>query len=168
MNRQVIFFLLFIFAQLCISQAYAQDTIVATENKNPQDSINVFKKITTDSTGNATLRIHQDKRIEQLFIDRVLFKNAGSLKGFRVQVFSSNRQQSAKDDAFRIEKLVRDKFPDKGVYLTYQSPSWKVRVGDFRSREEALEFREELMEALPSMRREMIVVGDNITFAGSK
>lgn len=130
---------------------------------------NVFETLTEkDSVTSAVVNIYQDKRIEQLFLDRQTLSNTGVIAGFRVQVFSSNRQQTAKTEAFRIKALVKERFPEKGVYESYSSPFWKVRVGDFRTREDAQELLTELMSAFPDMKREMYIVADDIVVAGSK
>lgn len=53
-------------------------------------------------------------------------------QGFRVQIFSS----SANSGARKIEEKASGQFSDK-VYLTYDPPTYKVRVGDCLAREEA-------------------------------
>jgi hypothetical protein len=84
-----------------------------------------------------------------------------------VQVFSSNQQHTAKTEAFRVEKLIRDQFPTLGVYVNYTSPFWKVRVGDFSTQAEATSFRNELISAFPTMRSETYIVKEQILISGS-
>jgi len=123
----------------------------------------------TDSTTNATVRIYGDKRIAQLVEGK---KSNGasrySVSGYRVQVFSSNAQRTAKSDALRIEKQIRDEFPNQGVYVNYVSPFWKVRVGDFRTQSQAQAFRSELISAFPQMRSEIYIVREQIFISGTK
>lgn len=154
----------------CVFSINAQDGVLKHDSIaevifEPQ---NVFEILTEKDSANGVVNIYQDERIEQLFLDRQTLNNGGEISGYRVQVFSSNIQQTAKAEAFRIKALVEEKFPEKGVYETYSSPFWKVRVGDLRTREDAQELLAELMRAFPNIRREMYIVPDKIAIAGLK
>lgn len=59
------------------------------------------------------------------------------IQGYRTQVFSGNNQRKSKDEAFRKEKEIKELFPDVPTYVTYNAPFWRLRIGDFRSHEEA-------------------------------
>ncbi|MDD4993675.1 MAG: SPOR domain-containing protein [Paludibacter sp.] len=117
-----------------------------------------------DSVTNATVKIYQDKRIEKLISNR--HSNGGSKQvtasGYRVQVFSSNAQRTGKNDAFRIEKQIRDEFPEQAIYVNYDSPFWKVRVGDFKTQAQAQAFRSQLISTFPQMRSEIYLVREQI------
>ncbi len=140
------------------------DSLTSSYPFTPRD---VFDRLDTpDPVTGAAVRVYQDTVIARLFIDRQLAYNNLTISGFRVQVFSSNRQSTAKAEAFRIKDMVKEKFPDRGVYETYSSPFWKVRVGDFRTREEARDLLTELMKAFPEIRNEMYIVPDDISVAG--
>lgn len=82
--------------------------------------------------------------------------------GYRVQVFSDGNQSTAKSQAESRERQIKARFPDLECYLTYKAPTWRLRVGDFRTRSDATDLLEELREAFPSFAREMIVVTDKI------
>jgi len=144
----------------------------ALQAQQSQDSKqgNIIEELSTaDSVTNATVRIYQDKRIAKL----VSNKHSNSTKqltpnGYRVQVFSSNVQRTAKNEAFRIEKQIQDEFPDQPVYVNYISPFWKVRVGDFKTQTQAQAFRSKLIEAFPQMRSEVYLVHEQIIISSSK
>jgi hypothetical protein len=57
----------------------------------------------------------------------------GLYKGFRIQVISTNQR----NDAFRIKAELLANFPDHKSYIIYQSPNFKVRIGNFIKKEEA-------------------------------
>lgn len=122
-----------------------------------------------DSATRATARIYQDKRIEQLVTNK---RNAAGTKhtmsGYRVQVFSSNVQRTAKTEAFRIERQIREAFTDQAIYVNYFSPFWKVRVGDFKTQAQAQAFRSELINAFPQMRSEIYIVREQISLSTPK
>ena len=167
--------ILAIISVFCMNAVFSQINPPPTEDPVPpienteQPARNVFDIImTSDSLHEGVVKIYQDKRIEQLFFDRITLSNTGVISGYRVQVFSSNVQRTAKNEAFRIESLVREKFPEASIYVSYTSPFWKVRVGDFRTTEEAQELREELMRTFPDIRKEMYVVKDEIIVSSSK
>ena len=82
--------------------------------------------------------------------------------GYRIQVFSDNNQRTAKSQAQLREQNILARFPDFKVYLIYKSPSWRVRVGDFKSRGEAEQVMQEIKEAFPSYAGEVMVVVDRI------
>ncbi len=84
------------------------------------------------------------------------------IQGFRTQVFSGNNQRKSKDEAFRKEKEIKEMFPDVPTYVTYNAPFWKLRVGDFRSHEEAYHMMRLLMDAFPSYGKEMYIVKEEI------
>ncbi|MDE7238043.1 MAG: SPOR domain-containing protein [Paramuribaculum sp.] len=48
------------------------------------------------------------------------------------------------------------------TYVTYNSPYWRLRVGDFRTQAEAAAAAEELRQAFPRSAKEIRVVRDNI------
>ncbi len=83
-------------------------------------------------------------------------------QGFRVQIYSSNRSQEAKASAFETEKSFLEVFPDARAYVTYTAPFWKVRVGDFSTYFEALNFSNTLKDAFPDYATEIFVVKENI------
>ena len=132
----------------------------------------IFEALATpDSVTHATVLIHQDKRIEQLLVAKRSANTSheqATTSGYRVQVFSSNTQRSAKAEAFKIEKQILDEFPEQAVYVNYTSPFWKVRVGDFKTQGDAQTFRSQLIESFPNLRSGTYIVHEQINISGSK
>ena len=83
-------------------------------------------------------------------------------QGFRVQIYSSNRSQEAKAGAFEMEKTFSEVFPDTHAYVTYSAPFWKVRVGDFSTYFDALNFSNTIKDAFPDYATEIFVVKESI------
>lgn len=131
---------------------------------------NIIQTLSTpDSVTNASVRIYQDKRIEGLLNKRSTTNTKHLIaSGYRVQVFSSNVQRTAKTEAFRIEKQILEEYPAESVYVNYISPFWKVRVGDFKTRAEAQAFRSQLISSLPELRSEIYVVREQISIPSVK
>jgi len=135
--------------------------VAATEPKK-----NAFEIISSrDTLSGGQVIIHQDKRIEKIVADNTAGSGAIT-HGYRVQVFSSNVQRTAKDEAFALEQRLREAFPGVGVYVSYSSPFWKVRVGNFQTSTEAREFSEELLALFPRLKSTTYTVRDRIIVTG--
>jgi hypothetical protein len=77
-----------------------------------------------------------------------------SQPGYRVQIyFGGNRPKAAE-----VKLDFNDRFPEIPAYMTYQQPNFKVRVGDFRSRYEAVRF----LKKIEGMYATSFVVPDEI------
>ncbi len=83
-------------------------------------------------------------------------------QGFRVQIFSGNNQRTAKDEAFRKEKQIKERFPSLSTYVTYNAPFWRLRVGNYDSHEEAFYAQRQLTEAFPSFSKEIYIVREEV------
>ena len=85
-----------------------------------------------------TITLVQDTRIEKLLERQItLNKRKGGIDGYRIQVFF-NSGRDAREEAIRVKAGFLSEFQDIPVYIVYQSPFYKVRVGDFRTKYEAL------------------------------
>ena len=82
--------------------------------------------------------------------------------GYRIQVFSDNNPRTAKSQAQARERNISARFPELSVYLLYKSPSWRVRVGDFKTQGQATQVMQEIKDAFPSYASEVKVVVDKI------
>lgn len=130
----------------------------------------IFDELESPGTGTGTVRIYQDPAIRRLVgrymsgddIERNNNLTYLKMQGFRAQVFSGNNQRKSKEEAIRKERMIKELYPDMPTYVTYTAPFWKLRVGDFRSREEAYSLIRELKEAFPSFAKEMYIVKDEI------
>ena len=83
------------------------------------------------------------------------------IDGFRVQVYSSNQQQTAKGEALDLETRLKDKI-SQTLYVQYLPPFWKVRIGDFRTYEEAKEYKKLFVQQFPDLMGDTYIVRDKI------
>lgn len=86
------------------------------------------------------------------------FKSAG----YRVQVFSDNNVKSAKTEARSKAQAIQARLPQYRTYVVYQSPYWRLKVGDFLTLTEAENAADEIKKIFPSFSREVRVVKDRI------
>jgi len=100
-------------------------------------------------TSNAadTIIVHKDARVDvltqkQAAINKVTSRMSGNglFKGFRLQVLNTR----SRDNAFKTKASLLENFPDEKVYVLYQSPYFKVRVGNFVNRNDAESFKKQL------------------------
>lgn len=121
-------------------------------------------KIIQHIENNSNVKVKQDASLDRLmnkYINRVEKEDLSgpySGPGYRIQVFSSNAQRTAKNESYRVELKLRSAFPDYHVYRIFSSPFWKVRIGDFRTSEDAQSFRKELLKTFPELRKETYTV----------
>ncbi len=99
-----------------------------------------------------TIMVKKDARLDLLTAKQAqinkrtaMLTSNGQYKGFRVQVISTN----SRDQAFRIKTELLSRFPDQKTYTSYQSPLFKVRIGNFVRREDAEQFRKTLNRFYP-------------------
>ena len=94
-----------------------------------------------------TIIVHKDPRLDiftakQASINKVTARMSsnGLFKGFRLQVLNTR----SRDDAFKTKAMLLENFPDEKTYVLYQSPYFKVRIGNFVNRNDAENFKKEL------------------------
>ena len=83
------------------------------------------------------------------------------MDGYSVQIYSSNQQQLAKTEAMKLESKLKDKL-SQTVYVMYMPPFWKVRVGDFRTVDEAKEYKKAVVQEYPDLMGNTYIVRDKI------
>ena len=81
-----------------------------------------------------------------------------TVSGYRIQVFSDNHQGKSNYKA----QLIRNLDPTIETYVSFTSPFWRLRVGDFRTYEEANTKLRELKQAFPSFAKEMRIVRESV------
>lgn len=76
------------------------------------------------------------------------------VRGFRVQIFAG----PDRNQAFSEQTRFRNMYKDVDTYITYDEPNYRVKVGDFRSRNEA----NALMRELRQYFRNVFVFSENV------
>lgn len=108
------------------------------------------------------VQIVQDSAMSVLLDEAVNGKRElVEMDGYRVQIYSSNRQQTAKTEALDLEARLKDKLQHT-LYVQYLPPFWKVRLGDFRTYEEAREYKKLFVQQYPELMGDTYIVRDKI------
>lgn len=61
--------------------------------------------------------------------------------------------------------MMESRFPEWRSYVQFNSPYWRVKVGDFRSRAEAEAAIEDMRRAFPYMSAQLRLVRDHINLS---
>lgn len=103
-------------------------------------------------TDSGTVVINKDPRIDLLIrkqaeINEETTREARRfIPGFRIQVINS----SDRNLVFAAKTKVYQQFPELKPYLMYQAPNYKLKVGNFKTQEEAEEYSKQLSKLFPS------------------
>jgi hypothetical protein len=116
-------------------------------------SVKVFSQDTTwrKAIDTPSVIIHKDARIDLLIKKQVQINEETSRearrigKGYRLLVINTNKR----DEAVEAKTKVYTFFPELKSYLIYQSPYFKLKVGNFKERKDAEEYRERLQKYFP-------------------
>jgi len=108
------------------------------------------------------VQIIQDSAMYMLLDEAIHGKHElVEMDGYRVQIYSSNQQQTAKGEALELEAKLKETV-NQTVYVQYLPPFWKVRIGDFRTYDEAREYKKQFVSRYPEMMGDTYIVRDKI------
>lgn len=100
--------------------------------------------LAADSVNNhSNVSIIKDSRIDDVL---QTYKTSSTLDGYRIQIFSDNKKQPAKDEKAKFLNL----YSTVKAHEIYQQPYFKIRVGDFRTKLEAYKFQKEIQTQFPN------------------
>jgi hypothetical protein len=107
-----------------------------------------------------SVTIHESAAIKNLVAKHVQVNEYHPwVNGYRVQLYSVSGVNSRdKANTFMAQFLLKN--PDAKVYIVYHAPYYKVRIGDFRTKIEALSYLQTIKRDFPSG----FVVVDKIKF----
>lgn len=133
----------------------------------------ILEELNTDVPGKGRVKVFEDERIKEVVgrsmapPRQVYTSSDGTVKyhrmrGFKIQAFSGNNQRTSRDEAMRKQQLIRNQFPEHETVVLFESPIWRLRVGNFAGRAEAQEVMRDIRRAFPSFGKEMYIVVDEV------
>ena len=160
-----LYFRLTIFSLLC-----SLTSLLAQTKANIVDELNAPK------AGQGTVKVYIDDNIKGLIgtsaastpisdIDTTQTRPSGIVvkrMGFKIQVFSGNDQRKSKNEAYYKQGQIRNQFPDIDTVVSFHSPFWRLRAGNYKTYSEAAHAMSELKRELPTLGKEMYVVKDMV------
>ena len=88
--------------------------------------------------------VNADPRVKEMD-DKFTESRNGKIKGYRVQILFSAEKSKAKETKSKF----LTKYPDVHAYDLFETPYFKIRVGDFRTKLEAYKFMKQIQETFP-------------------
>jgi hypothetical protein len=95
--------------------------------------------------------VHKDARLDALVKKQAAINSAvkkataRTMRGYRLLVVNTNKR----DEAIAAKTKIYTYFPDLKAYLSYQSPYFKLKAGNFPTRDEAEKYRKQLNGMFP-------------------
>ncbi|MDD2298397.1 MAG: SPOR domain-containing protein [Fermentimonas sp.] len=133
----------------------------------------ILEELNTDVQGKGDVKVYQDESITHVLgrpmgPPRTVYTTSdGSVqyyktRGYKIQAFSGNNQRTSRDEANRKQSQINQLYPDQETVVLFESPFWRLRVGNFQTRGEAEEVMQDLRASFPSFGREMYIVVDEV------
>lgn len=152
----------------CFSRSASAQQVEVPEGYELVDSVIYRPVATADSTlvGKSifnvlpdNVNVRQSQQIANSMKSHVASNGARTISGYRVRIFFDNKQ-NARTESEAVLKRFNGLYPDVMAYRIYANPYFKVTVGDFRTKSEAMALLARIKGAFPSA----FVVKENIEF----
>jgi hypothetical protein len=152
----------------CFSRSASAQQVEVPEGYELVDSVIYRPVATADSTlvGKSifnvlpdNVNVRQSQQIANSMKSHVASNGARTISGYRVRIFFDNKQ-NARTESETVLKRFNGLYPDVMAYRIYANPYFKVTVGDFRTKSEAMALLARIKGAFPSA----FVVKENIEF----
>jgi hypothetical protein len=133
------------------SSKWGQGEVKVMQDDVLQGKLAIYHATVTDSIGGGSAD------------SNVSFANVApgtKVREYRIQVFMGNNQQKSKREAEAKQAQIKKVYPDMRTSVSFQSPFWRLRVGSFRTKEEAQATLLDMRKSFPSFGREMTVVSE--------
>jgi hypothetical protein len=123
--------------------------LLITETTGAQNPSDIFSRLQTATPGQGTIQIRQDNEIrDMLNLHLAQQKKINGIYGYKISIFRGSGQQTRKDAELTRSKFL-SKYESVHCELQFEYPNWKVYVGTFRTKSEALQFREKISNDYP-------------------
>ena len=113
------------------------------------DGRDIFVLLHERERGQGSVTLRQPQGLMEAFRNQVYKNGKRRINGYRIRIYSGN-SQDARRRCDEIAVGFAASHPDIPVYKSYSNPFFKVTVGDFRTRDEALLFAESISGRYPS------------------
>lgn len=121
---------------------------------------NIFVVLPSKETGaDADVNVYQSPKIADSMKEHIASNSKRTISGYRVRIFFDNKQTARVESENTLKKF-NGLFPDVMAYRIYANPYFKVTVGDFRTKSEAMALLTRIKGAFPSA----FVVKENIGY----
>ncbi len=100
----------------------------------------------------SSVTLEKDPRIDLLIRKQVQINeettrdSRRNIPGYRIQVINS----SDRNKVFSIKTTVYQKYPELKPYILYQAPNYKLKLGNFKTPEDAQPYLDQLIKLFPT------------------
>ncbi|MDA3890248.1 MAG: hypothetical protein PF517_01140 [Salinivirgaceae bacterium] len=122
------------------------------ENTDSTPQLQDVFSLLQDNSYGGEMNLYQNPSLHVLIDKSTRLNEKDGLIGFRIQIYSGSGGEQAKINQEHIMVEFIEAFPQfdpSTVYKDYQAPYFKVRVGDFRNKNEAFEFYNDVKDEFP-------------------
>ncbi len=124
------------------------------------DNNDIFNTIQNNEKGAGEVNIFQDFRINNLIYNHIeQNKRKAVVPGYRIRIFN-DIGSDARENSQKVKADFFDKFPEIPVYREYDNPYFKVYVGDFRTKIDAMKEFKRIKQYFPAS----FIVPDEINY----
>ena len=109
--------------------------------------------------GASDVHIYQSSAIVDAMNRSFETNQSRAFTGYRVRIFFDNRQ-SARQDSEAMMASFEQMYPGIPAYRSYVNPYFKITVGDFRTKSEAMNFLRQIIGTFPKA----FIVKENIEY----
>jgi len=113
---------------------------------------------TTFNTKGEIISINQ-KGVDKLVSKyKQILKKTGGVDGWRIQLIFKGQKEEILPYQIKFTNL----YPEIPVYLTHASPNYKLTVGNFRTRNEALKIKHQISKNFPGAYPVQIIIDPDL------
>ncbi len=156
--------ILFLFLLVSVGGAYGQ---LSSQKKE------ILKDLNSPVPGKGRVTVYEDESISHVLgrpmaPSRTVYTSTDGtnqfyrVRGYKIQAFSGNDQRTSKNEAHKKQQVINNSFPQYETVVLFESPFWRLRVGNFETRSEAEEALKVMSKSLPSFGKEMYIVVDEV------
>lgn len=161
MKRKILTVLVALVAPLLGARA---QELVVPEGYTVVDSLVIRPATAVDSTlvGRSVfslVEVNQPASVETAMDSHIANNRAKSMTGYRVRIFFDNKQ-NARQMSEQVQRSFQAAHPDIVAHRSFASPFFKVTVGDFRTKSEAMQLLQQISREYSSA----FVVKENIDY----
>lgn len=91
----------------------------------------------TDSARKQTIIIEEGDETVPPDLRKKVMRRSYKMQGYRVQVYSGGNSRADRQKAETAGVVMKSHFPDQPIYTHFYSPSWKCRMGNYKTQAEA-------------------------------
>lgn len=142
MNKYLIAFFVLVLFHATQGFSQSNDTIIIDD---------IISEINDNSMG-GDIQVYQNPSLHVLLDKATRINKKEGLTGYRIQIYSGSGQDARKK-SFEVQTEFQEAFEDFDpdlIYSMYQAPFFKLRLGDYRSKNEAVEFYYQVKKYFPS------------------